>query len=415
MKKIYILLITLLLFSCNRHKDLLFSDDFENGLDNWELTSPYKIKIIESNDSAHKKVLELNTNGSAAYALIKGSEKWKNFSVEADFLFPENFHHYIGFIYNFNQNAHRADFGSIFVFGPYGAPFDSLLNYYGNYLYGELPLPKNKLGNSVWANPHRDFKASRALYPDYYVLLPKDQVVGINEWHKFKAIVVDSVCQVFVDDLDTPRLTFDLFEFASGKVGFKPRYSGSACWLDNVIVKKNQELKKVETEGGLKSDYELCLNDWNFIGPFYHNVDSIILDPDMSMNLQDTINSQIYRWEPFSSDNRGCVVADRITEFKSGKNIVYFKTNIYSKSDSAVTLYFHTANNLTLWVNKQYVNYINGKRPNEFLYPDFMSNPNRSKDSLSVNLKEGNNELLIRLIGGRYSGDGFYAAMRTNN
>ena len=100
MKKIYIVTICIVFFSCNSKNDLLFYDDFENDLSKWDLTTPHKIQIINSKDPSHKNVLALYPGGPSVYALIKNSEKWNAVSIEGDLLFPSYYSHYLGFIYN---------------------------------------------------------------------------------------------------------------------------------------------------------------------------------------------------------------------------------------------------------------------------------------------------------------------------
>lgn len=400
-RNVALCLCLIMLISCDKDNSVLFTEDFEAGLENWDITSPHKVKIVDSGDPEHKNVLELHPNGAGAFALIEGSEKWENYSVEADFMFPVNHHVYLGFIYNYVQNLHRADFGSVYIFGPYGPPIDSLLPAYQSYLSNQEPIEPSKQGNIIWANPHRDFKACRSLYPEFYTNLRGDDAVRSEEWHRLKAIVSGTVCQLFIDDMEIPKITFDAFEFSSGKAGFKPRYSGSQFWLDNVVVNRDVPLKpQLGFRSDVKSNRELCINKWKYFGPFHHDMDSVVL----SSSVQND-------WKQIDTDNRGCVVVDRITEFRGGKRFAYFQTDIDSDEPKEANLLIHSVNGLSIWLNGEKVGFTRSKRPNVFLWPDFITNPSRERDTLKINLTQGKNNLIIRAAGGRYSGDGFYVAL----
>ena len=85
--------------------DLLFSDDFEQGLQQWELSGGHRIPLIDSQDPAHGTVLALHPGGDNVYALVKGSEGWNKYRVEGDVLFPEDEQNYLGFIYHYNRRG----------------------------------------------------------------------------------------------------------------------------------------------------------------------------------------------------------------------------------------------------------------------------------------------------------------------
>ena len=64
-----------------------FQDDFNGDLSGWKLINEQFIKIIDSNDPEHGKVLALQPNGNVL-ALVNDSEKWGAVSVEVQILFP---------------------------------------------------------------------------------------------------------------------------------------------------------------------------------------------------------------------------------------------------------------------------------------------------------------------------------------
>ncbi|MCP5047022.1 MAG: hypothetical protein GY940_07605, partial [bacterium] len=211
----------------------LFKDDFENGAGKWNFTNSHKINIHESGDKTHGKVLTLQPGGPEVYALIKDSADWNNYKLEGEILFTSYSHHYIGFVYNYNYNysESRADMGAICVYGPRGVEIEKLRSTYVKYT--EQP-PADFMANVVMVNPHLDGNAHRALYPEYWVMLKEEKGIKPRTWHRFKAEVMGAAVHFYLDDMETPKITYNHLQLSSGSAGFKPRYTGSPCRLDNI-------------------------------------------------------------------------------------------------------------------------------------------------------------------------------------
>lgn len=386
-------------------KGIHFYDDFEKGTGKWDFFNPGKFKIIDSGDPAHGKVLSMYSGGPAVYALIKDSDGWTNIRVEGDVFFPFFYHHYLGFIYNFNVTGKRIDFGSIFLLGPWGEDFAPYYRKYNTYL--ENP-PDDFLGNVVLVNPHRDMNASRLLYSEYWVTLNGEKAVKPGEWHRFKAEVFGPVCHFYVDDMNTPKVTYDLFEFSSGRVGFKPRFVGSETRLDNITVTSIKELSYTGPPLPAGRNYEpgKLLTRWDAIGPFSRRMKEIETDgylPGKSYRY----NNVEMKWRPFEADARGCVATGRITEYYSGEWSAYFHTELRSETEKEVTLHFSSTNGLGIWLNNTFLRIVGGQFT---IWPDFRTNPDHQAVKFKVTLKPGVNHLVVMVKGGRYGGDGFYAS-----
>lgn len=382
-----------------------FREDFENGADQWDFITPHRIKIVDSGDARHGKVLALHPGGAAVYALIKGSEDWTNIKIEGEVFFPSKFAHYMGLIYNYNENGTRADFGSVFIY--------SHLKCHPGGLSGENRAIVNAsydyIGSVAAVNPHRDSNASRALYTEYTVQLAGDSMVKCGEWHRFKGEIFGPVCHFYVDDMKTPKLTYNFYEFSSGRVGFKPRYSGTECRIDNIKV---TSLKQLSYKGpilpaGLAYNPGKLMTKWDVIGPFTKRMKEIENDgflPGKSYVLKN--EHKKYKWKPFKADGRGCVLIGKVCGRYSGKSYVYVHTEIFSQSEENVTLQFSTRNKLVLWLNGAAAGEIG---PQFRAHYDFLENPEHKGREAKVLLKPGVNHLVILARGGRYGGDGFFA------
>lgn len=389
---------------CEAAKNISFADDFEKGAAKWDFTNPDRVEIKASQDPKHGNVLCLHSGGSAVYALIKGSDNWTNIRVEGDVYFPSFYYHYMGLIYNYNGFGGRVDFGSVFLLGPFGEDFD---NYWRNYRdYLELES-ETFLGNVVWVNPHRDSNANRQLYPEYWVTLKGEAAVKPREWHHFKAEIAGPVCHFYVDDMKTPKVTYDYFEYSSGRVGFKPRFVGSECWLDNITVASIKELsyKGPALPAGRTYKPERFLTEWHAIGPFYRRIKEIEAEGFLPGKSYVSDNRE-FKWNPFHADGRGCVVSARVCERFSGRRYAYFHTEIPSESKKEVTLHFTSTNNMVFWVNQALKGNISARFA---IWDDFWYNIDHQGDKFQVTLEPGINHVTVLVRGGSYGGDGFYA------
>jgi len=182
--------------------EISFKDDFEKGLEKWDLVNGDKIGIIDSNNPEHGKVLCLHSGGEAVYALIKGSEGWTNIKIEGDLCFPWYTCSYLGVIYNYNVRGPRTDFGSIFILGPFGDDFEP---YFTEYLQHTQWPPEGFTGNILLVNPHRDSNANRSLYSEYWVTLRDKDTVKPGEWGHFKAEIVGPACHLYLGDMTRRR------------------------------------------------------------------------------------------------------------------------------------------------------------------------------------------------------------------
>ncbi len=93
-----------------------FRDDFKGDLSGWELVGAHAVRIRDSGDPEHGRVLELEPDGSVA-ALVKGSDQWGPLRIEADVLFPDDLDNYFGLIYHYTRGETRTDFGSVYIKG----------------------------------------------------------------------------------------------------------------------------------------------------------------------------------------------------------------------------------------------------------------------------------------------------------
>jgi hypothetical protein len=410
-----IMFMIICLFACTSKSkeskgNIYFKDDFETGAGKWDLVNADKIEIVDTGDPEHGKALCLYTGGETVYALIKGSDGWTDIKIEGDVFFPWYTCSYLGLIYHYNVNGPRTDFGSVFILGPFG---EDLVPYFRNYWkYVESP-PDHFMGNIIWVNPHRASNASRNNYSEYWVTLTDEtRAIKPGKWGHFKAEIVGPACHFYVMDMETPIVTYNFFEFSSGRVGFKPRFTGSEVWIDNIKVTPLKELsyKGPILPAGITYKPAELLTDWKVAGPFTRRIKEIETQ-GYQVDKSYTLHDQTYKWEPFESDPRGCIVTGKLTNRFNYNFFVYLYTEIDSPDQKEVTFEFSSTNPLVLWVNNKMVGNVKRQFVNWY---DFRENPEHKGEQLKATLEAGKNRIMVLNMGGNYGGDGFYAYCNMN-
>lgn len=364
---------------------ILFEENFEGDLSAWNINDTASVKIIESEDPNHKNVMELIPNGKVL-ALIEKSDQFGPMQIEGEMLFPKEESNYLGFIYNYNKKNHREDFGLLYVKGN---------------------------GSYIRANPWRDGNVSRLLYEEYKTNLVNDQAIKIGNWHKFKLEVVNEVSHLYINNMDTPKITFDLFEMKFGKIGFQPRVTGGKVWIDNIKVKSIKEFGyKGISIPNIEYKPDSLLTDWEVFGPLSKPIISL----EKAIYDYDSVNEfegEGYAWKSFKTDKRGALITSRITEYDGENTIAYFRTILDSKQENIVTLHFTTVDELTLFLNgKDYGRvYRDGyvSKGNDWnAWYDFWENPKHEGRRVKLHLAKGKNHLVIRVRNGQFASGGFF-------
>ena len=385
----YAILISLLnlCFSASLQSQVRLVEDFEKGLAAWEINTKTGIQIIDSKNPDHRKVLELAPNGNI-HALIKDSDTWGALRVEGEMLFPKKEHNYLGFIYNFNKREAREDFGVLYVKGN---------------------------GSYIRANPWRDGNVSRLMYEEYKTKLKDDQAIVIGEWQKFKMEIVEEACHLYVGDMDTPKVTFDLFEWKSGKVGFQPRVVGGTVWIDNIRV---ESIEDFSYQGApipnIEYHRDSLVTNWEVIGPLPKP--NIAIERSIGAANEAALAEQNLTWQPFETDKRGAIISGKVTEYEGANTVAYFRTWLTAENPKTVTLHFTTTDELTLFLNgRDYGRvYRDGyiSRENDWnAWHDFWKNPEHAGRQITLDLKEGKNQLVIKVRNGQFASGGFFVRL----
>jgi sugar lactone lactonase YvrE len=362
-------------------------EDFEGNLSRWQLAGEHSITVRATADPEHGRVLQLMPNGDMVYILADGSDQWGAIRVEADFLFPDDRHNYLGLIYNHSVAGDRIDFGNIYIKGN------------GSYLR---------------ANPLRDGNVSRLLYEEYRTQLEGDDAIVIGEWHRLKAEIAGTSCHLYVDDMSVPRMTFDLFEGDRGLAGFKPRVVGGPVVIDNVRI---TSIDRPGYDGPPIPDVEYhpeeLLTAWETLGPLRRPAPEIEIDPTVKRVRQD---DRIAAWRPFETDRRGAVISGRVSRFSGDETVAYFRARLRAPSDTHATLHFTTTDELALFVNgvlQGFVyrdGYMSGENDWNAWY-DFWQNPEHAGRRYPVALRRGVNDIVLRARNGEFASGGFFVRL----
>lgn len=355
-----------------RQEAVLFTDDFERGLDAWDLLGVDSARLVPSGDPAHGRVLELTPNGDDAAAIVKDSSTWGRVRFEGDMRFVSEMDSYLGLLYNHVAHGSRRDFGLIYVKGD------------GSYLQ---------------VNPHRDLNVSRLVYPELHVDLTGASAVTVGEWKRFAVEVDGNTAHVYIGSTTTPQVTFSALELDQGALGLQPRSVGGPVWVDNIRVRA---IDRLSYDGpplpnpAYKPD--AFLTGWQVAGPLPHTDDELARQPGRRPE----------GWRPFATDARGAVVTGRVVDYHGPNTVAYFRTTVQAESPRSTELHLSTADDFAVWLNGAFLGF--GSRQDAAWF-DFPANPEHRPRRVRLDLVPGANDIVIRVRGGVYASGGFFAAL----
>ncbi len=363
-----------------------FEDDFSGDLSKWVVVGDHAIGIRESNDPAHGRVLRLDANGNVQ-ALVRGSDQWGAVRLEADILFPDDADNYLEIVYNYEASDGRIDFGGLYIKGN---------------------------GSYIRANPWYDGNASRLLYEEYMTPLEGDDAVQIDAWHHIKAEIMGNVCHLYVGDMTTPKITFDLYHGTSGMMGFQPRIVGSPVWVDNVTI---TSIQRLSYEGpdipAVAYEPSRLLTNWEVIGPARKHAKQLERSGGVA-GTSVVIDGAQKDWRRFETDRRGGVVTGSVTQYDGAKPIAYFRAVVPSETERPAVLHVSTLDEIALWVNGRFEGFIYrdgyiDQRNDWNAWHDFWRDPAHAGRRVPIRLRRGDNVLMVRVRNGDFASGGFFA------
>lgn len=361
----------------------LFEDSFDGAtLAGWRFPMGDGARLVTDDTGSHGGILCLETGALPAYALIEGSEEWDGARIEGAVLFPDPGHSYLGFIYRYQDDGRRIDFGSLYI--------------KGNDSY-------------VQANPHFDTNVGRTLYPEMRVALDGPSAVRVGEWQSFRLEVVEGEAHLYVGPVAEPSMTFPFGAPERGAFGFKARNPGRQACIDDLRV---VPLTEFSYAGPRRPDVSYrpdeLITEWEVLGPLQSFQPDVEVDADTEGPFR-LADGRRVDWEPFASDPRGAVVTSRVTEYRGGRRVAYFRTDLRSDVAREAVLEFASADALAMWLNGDFVGF--GPAQSTAWWDAAPETPHEPVRA-TVALRPGSNRLLVRAIGGTYASGGFFLRVR---
>ena len=351
--------------------DRLASEDFESGLDRWALESPEQIEI-RTEPGTENRVLQLTPKRRAfAHAILDASRNWRDVRFEGRFLFPTAGDGYLGFIYNYQETPGRIDFGCIYV---------------------------KSNGSYVRVSPHYDGNPSWRLYEDFRFDLEADRRVQIQTWYRFRLDVRGHRAELFVGDMASPVVRFDLFPNTWGALGLEARPGGGeSVWVDDLLVTRLPPSDAMESSIQTAPEGAAA---WQIRGPTSLAEDATLDAPELPAE----------GWRAILPDLRGAVITGLTTQYRSGENdIVYLRTSFdiaENLAEAPTWLAVSAANRIDVWLNGYYRGTV---APERFIWSDYLSSDRRPGARLPLAPSAGANEIILRVHGRNFAGGGFYA------
>jgi len=327
-------------------------------------------------------VLALRTRSLPVYALIRGSEDWRDVRIEGDVMFPDSADSYLGFIYRYRDDGRRIDFGSVYIKGNDGY---------------------------VQANPHFDTNVGRTLHPELRAPLVDDGRIRIGQWQRFALEVVGPEAHLYVGAGDEPVITLPFEGSDRGAFGFKPRNPGAALWIDDLRV---TEIERFTYEGPARPDpaYEQAewLRNWHVLGPLTRHARAIEERP---FSPSDTVwdDGRVVGWIPLETDARGMVLTSRVTEYRGARRVTYFHAPVDADAPGPAVLEISTADDLAIWLNGGFIGFAASQA---VAWWDAGVDAAHAPVRAHVTLREGTNHLHVRVTGGVYATGGLFVRVR---
>ncbi len=353
----------------------LVIDDFESGLGRWSVESPDDVEILSEPDSTNH-VLQLTPKRRGyVHTLLGESSDWHDVRFEGRFLFPTEGDGYLGFLYNHQATPERTDFGCLYV---------------------------KSNGSYIRVSPHYDGHPSWRLYEDFRVDLEGERRIRVGHWHRFRLDVRANAAELFIDDLSSPLVSFDLFAHRSGALGLEARPGGGEpVWVDDVRVTR---LETTATGGSgdrppPQPTPEPSLR-WQVQGPATLDDEASLREPELPEEA----------WRAIAPDPRGAVITALVTQSRSGdQDVAYLRTRFEVAADATgapTWLAVSAANRIDVWFNGYYRGTV---APERYIWSDYLSSPEHPGARIPLSPRSGENRIVLRVHGRNFAGGGFYA------
>ena len=355
----------------------LFEERFDAELEQWVFPMGEGQSIVPRADG-DGAALQLQVVDAPVYALIRGSEDWADVRIEGEVLFPTDEHNYLGFIYRYVDDGRRIDFGSLYIKGN------------GSYLQ---------------ANLHSDTNVGRTLYPELRTELEGERAITIGEWQQFALEVVGTEAHLYVGDLRTPAMTLPAPIGKRGGFGFKPRNPGAAVQVDNIVARSIEGFSyQGQPVPDVPYQRERYSTQWSVMGPLASH--SLVIETSgFDQDLQVEDDGRMVGWRPFEADHRGAVHTGLVTEFRGGRKVAYFHTRLDLPRASEAVLSIASIDDLAIWVNGSFLGFASKQTR---AWWDAATNDEHRGRRSQLYLRDGANDILIRVVGGSYATGGFY-------
>jgi hypothetical protein len=349
-------------------------ETFGAGLGRWHLDGAEFIEIITEPGTSNR-ILQLTPRPRAfAHALLAEPEDWMHLRVEGRFQFPTEGDGYLGFIYNYQETGARMDFGCLYV---------------------------KSNGSYVRVSPHHDGNPSWRLYEEMKVNLDGERRIQTGVWYVFRLDVHENLAEFYLEDMNVPVVSFDLFPHRSGAIGLEARPGGGEpAWVDDIQISK---LPARDRSGPQSVPTEAL---WEALGPLHSvRTTSESDDPTELPELPEE------GWSPIPPDARGALITGLLTQYRSGdKDVIYLRTTFeVSEGDDPPTwLASSSANRMDVWLNGFYRGTV---APERFIWSNFLTSQDNPGTRTPIAPRIGVNEIVLRVYGRRFAGGGLYLSL----
>lgn len=346
-----------------------YTESFERASSGWTPVGDSVAKVVPEPEAANT-VLELRPlRGRLSYVVFSGAGPQDSFRMTGRFLFPTEGDGYLGFVYGYQSDSDRIDYGCVYV---------------------------KSNGSYIRFSPHFDGNPSWRLYEDLRVDLEGDRAIRLRDWHDFKLEVIDSSVSLYIDDMTSAVFTTDVIDIAAGMVGLEARPGGGEpAWVDDIRVRGLDDpgAKTNGTSGSVQASGPI--SGWRIHDEILGS--RFALDP-RPVSGRDA-------WTAIQPDGRGAIITAQYTQRRPAGAGRYLLSATLEHDGHEAVLAFSSANSLDVWLNGERVGEV---EPVDFIRAHHTTNPAHEGTHLSIRPRQGSNELLILVDPDRFAAGGFF-------
>ncbi len=275
---------------------------------------------------------------------------------------------------------------------------------FGNHENVYLRLHRSGLYNAVQYAPRMNFSPTWQLYPEFNAVAEFPRM----QWTHFRVEVRVTTLEVFVNSQTKPVLVVPRLRgnTEKGSVAFWGRVNNKpgewAAAVSNISIRP---ANRTAAESIVPAAMDPAafpagtLSSWEIAGPVKAEAGRVAALPE------------IKEWRPLSVEESGLVNINRALRGTPGRTTAFARTTVKSSEARRVLLELGYSDDVTVFLNGQPV--YSGINGFESRHPEYMGFVKAGYENIFLNLRAGDNEIVLAVTEEQRFGWGFIARLKS--